>query len=409
MVIGFYLGVRGVMGKQRKKSTLVVLMLVMVVNALAYGTIIPLLYPYASKFGINPTGLSWLFVSFSVAQFIATPIMGRLSDRYGRKPLLVISLLGTSLSLAAFAAARNVEWLFAARILDGITGGNVSVAQAVIADSTQGKERGKSLGMLGAAFGFGFLVGPALGGVLSQIGLTTPFWFASGLAMVGVILAILVLEETVGKGGARKLEHEPLFKWRSLFGALLTPDVGVVLLITLLVSMAQNAWIIGFQAFTVDVLKLSAKTIGLMFAGVGLVSVMMQGYGVRLLMDKIESKRKILTASLVIVCLLQFVFGFAESALVFTLVMLVYVAVFAPAVPVITAIVSERTKSEDQGGILGINQSYTSVGQIFGPLAAGMIIGGGPRRVFLLSAAVMVLALLASLRLYVPSRHKADL
>ncbi|HEX7017676.1 MAG TPA: MFS transporter, partial [Patescibacteria group bacterium] len=115
-----------------KNPTLLMLALVMLVNALSYGTIIPLLYPYASRFGINAFSLSLLFISYSLFQFIATPIIGRLSDKYGRKPLLLLSLGGTSLSLALFASATTVPMLFIARIMDGITGGNMSVAQAVI-------------------------------------------------------------------------------------------------------------------------------------------------------------------------------------------------------------------------------------------------------------------------------------
>lgn len=147
----------------------------MLVNALSYGTIIPLMYPYSARFGINALGLSLLFACFSLAQLIATPIIGRLSDKYGRKPLLLLCLGGTGLSLALFASAQNVAMLFVARILDGITGGNNSVAQAAIADSSTGKDRAQAFGLLGASYGFGFLLEPALGGVLSEISLSTPF------------------------------------------------------------------------------------------------------------------------------------------------------------------------------------------------------------------------------------------
>jgi len=162
-----------------QKRVMLVLGLVMLVNALSYGMFIPLQYPYASRFGITPVGLSIMLALFSASQFIATPIIGRLSDRFGRKPLLLISLLGTSLSLAFFALAQTAWMLFAARILDGITGGNNSVAQAVIADTTTGRDRAKSFGLLGALFGVGFLLGPALGGLLSRISLTAPFFSAS--------------------------------------------------------------------------------------------------------------------------------------------------------------------------------------------------------------------------------------
>lgn len=395
--------------KEGKKITLVVLMLVMLVNALAYGTIIPLMYPYASKFGITPVSLSWLFASFSLAQFLATPVLGRLSDKFGRKPVLVVSLFGTCISLAAFASANSVIWLFVARILDGVTGGNISVAQAVIADSTSGVDRAKSLGMLGASFGFGFLVGPALGGLLSVFGLTAPFWFASGLALIATVLAQIFLKETVNKEAPIKLKKEPLFKVHQLVSSLMSPVVGVALLITLLTSIAQNAWVIGFQAFTVDILKLSAQTIGLMFTAVGLVSVIMQGIGVRILLSRITSKSKLLIGSLGLVAVLQLMFALTGTLVPFTVLMLVYVAMFAPVVPVITAIISERTLAEDQGGILGLNQSYTSLGQIIGPLFAGFAITKDVRMVFVLAGVFMALALVSSLKLLTPVKYKVDL
>ena len=176
-----------------KNKTLIFLSILMLVNALAYGVIIPLLYPYAKTFGMTPLGLSLLFASFSLFQFLFTPIIGRLSDVYGRRPLLLFSILGTGLSLVMFGMSQSIWQLFVARIIDGITGGNMSVAQAVIADSIKGPERAKAFGMLGASFGFGFLVGPAIGGFLSQYSLSAPFFFSAGLAVISTIFVYFFL------------------------------------------------------------------------------------------------------------------------------------------------------------------------------------------------------------------------
>ncbi len=392
----------------KAKSSLTILGLIMLVNALSYGTIIPLLYPYSAKFGIDATGLSFLFASFSIAQFLATPILGRLSDRFGRKPLLLLSLFGTSLSLALFASAQNVTMLFIARILDGITGGNISVAQAAIADSTEGEERAKAFGLLGAAFGFGFLFGPAMGGLLSQISITAPFWFAASLALVGTILGYFFLSETLPKE-KRQTAKQPLFNFSQMIQALLSPTVGIVLLLSFLTACALNAWIIGFQSFTVDILKLSARDVGLFFSTFGLISIIMQAVGIGLIIKKVPNKSLILCGSLLLTSLSLISILPATTFVPFFIVVAIYGIVNSPQMPMITAIISERTKAEDQGGILGVNQSYVSLGQIVGPLLAGAVATYSVRSVFGLALFITLTALIASRWLFIPARKKVDL
>src|SRR5260221_5162841 len=150
--------------KHSNKLTLGIISFIAVVNMLGYGIIITIMYAYVARFGINALGIGILFASFSLAQFISTPIIGRLSDRFGRKPLLAYSVLGTAVSFLLMAVAKSASVIFLARTMDGISGGNISVAQAVISDSTEPKERAKWFGILGAAFGFGFVFGPAIGG-----------------------------------------------------------------------------------------------------------------------------------------------------------------------------------------------------------------------------------------------------
>jgi multidrug resistance protein len=395
--------------KSASKVTLGLLAFIMVVNALSYGTIIPLLYPYSMRFGLNELGLGLMFASFSLAQFIATPIIGRLSDKYGRKPLLLFCLFGTSLSLALFASATNVVMLFVARILDGITGGNNSVAQAIIADSTKGPERAKAFGILGAAFGIGFLAGPALGGVVSQFGLTAPFWLAAILAFIGTLLGVVLLPETL-EPHKRQESNKPFFDLKSMAAALFSPSVGLILFITLLVATSQNAFVIGFQAFTNTTLKLDATTIGFIFAAFGLVSVIMQAGGVRLILNAVPSKKKIISISLFASAAMIMAMTFQTTLPPFMVLILAYTVAFASIFPVLTALLSERTKAEDQGGMLGISQSYLSLGQIIGPLLAGAVATNfGVPLVFVLAAVLSALALLASRYLYIPKPKLTDL
>jgi multidrug resistance protein len=345
----------------------------MLINALSYGTIIPLLYPYSSKFGITPISLSLLFASYSFFQFLATPVIGRLSDRFGRKPLLLISILGTSISLALFASAQNVAMLFIARIFDGVTGGNISVAQAMIADKVEGKQRARAFGMLGAAFGFGFLVGPATGGLLSQISMSAPFWFASGLALFATILGFFKLKESVHKIDVIKQKREPLFNLKALISALFNPTIGAILVVSLIAATVMNSFIIGFNAYSVDVLRLSAKQIGIIYTLAGLMSVIMQMGGIKILLQQFKDKETIVKITFIGTFLSLLVLSMNPNYYQFIFILFVYMMFHAVITPIVSAILSERSNQEDQGLVLGINQSYISLGQIIGPLTAGLV------------------------------------
>ncbi len=387
-----------------KQKTLIILAIVMMVNALSYGTIIPLLYPYASRFGINPFGLSLLFASFSLFQFLATPVIGALSDKYGRKPLLLLSLFGTCLSLAFFASAQALWQLFLARILDGITGGNMSVAQAVIADSIEGKKRARAFGLLGASFGFGFLLGPALGGFLSTYSLTLPFWFGSGLALVGTLLGYFFLEETNPKHKRTALSSSIKFlNPASMLDALKKPVVGVLLLLTIVISLAGNSFIIGFQSFTVDVLKLSPKEIGILFTIAGFISLLTQAGGIKLAEKYIPSKERLLMYLLGVAVVTLLALTFASTLPIFTIVMIFFMFPNSGMAPVLSGLISESAPDNEQGKILGINQSFTSLGQIIGPIIAGIVASYYVPGIFSLSSLLMLVALVIVVKKIVPT------
>jgi len=352
---------------------MVLLSVVMIVNALSYGTIIPLLYPYAARFGIDVFSLGFLFASFSIAQFIATPIIGRLSDRYGRKPLLLISLFGTGASMTLFALAWSAPVLFIARILDGITGGNITVAQAIIADIYPPEKRVKGFGIIGASFGFGFLVGPALGAGLSLIHITAPFWFSAVLAFVSSMIGFFILPETLSTKNRTLVHTEPLFPFKKMFGAFFLPVVGPLFLVSLLVNTAHSTIIVGFQTVMVDILNLSTTYIGVLYSLVGLFNIVTQGFGVHYLLKKGISKTKLLFVSLGLLLFNMFFLSVLPGLIGFTFGMLLYPILFAPLLIIITQLISQATRAEDQGGMLGINQSYASIGQMAGPASAGVI------------------------------------
>ena len=179
---------------------LLVIFLTVFVNLVGFGIIIPLLPFYAQTFGASPLVVGLLFASFSLAQLIATPALGALSDRWGRRPVLIFSLLGTVASFVMLALAHTLTLLFIARIVDGLSGGNITTARAYIADVTEPHERAKAYGFLGAAFGMGFIVGPGLAGLFATISYTAPIWAAAFFTLIATAMAWLWLPETVHRG-----------------------------------------------------------------------------------------------------------------------------------------------------------------------------------------------------------------
>src|SRR5690349_8169407 len=181
---------------------LLVIFLTIFVNLIGFGIIIPLLPFYAETFGASPLVVGLLFAAFSICQLVAAPVLGELSDRYGRRPVLIGSLLGTVVSFVMLAVAHSVAMLFLARIVDGLSGGNISTARAYVADVTEPKDRARAYGLIGAAFGLGFILGPALSGVLAGISYTAPIWAAAAVTVVAALMAWLWLPETVHRARA---------------------------------------------------------------------------------------------------------------------------------------------------------------------------------------------------------------
>src|SRR5881296_3686038 len=181
---------------------LVIIFLTIFVNLVGFGIIIPLLPFYAETFGASPVVIGLLFGVFSLCQLVAAPALGDLSDRYGRRPILVFSLAGTVVSFVMLAVAHSLAMLFAARIVDGLSGGNISTARAYVADVTEPKDRAKAYGLIGAAFGLGFIMGPALSGVLAKVSITAPVWAAAAITLVATLMAWLWLPETVHRAAA---------------------------------------------------------------------------------------------------------------------------------------------------------------------------------------------------------------
>jgi MFS family permease len=323
--------------------------------------------------------------------------LGSLSDRFGRRPILVISLIGTCASFILFGLANSVFMLFAARILDGLTGGNISVAQAMVSDISSPKERAKNFGILGSAFGFGFVIGPAVGGLLSRFGMKVPFFFAAGIAVIGVLLTIFLLKETNENKGSIK-EESGTFNFKSLITVLKKPVIGTAVFIGFLLTMAQFTMLIGFQTFSVDKLKLNPTQIGLFYAGFGITGILMQ-LAVPAIKKVIPSQSLILLISTLLCLGMMILTGFATGFILFAAAIGVYGLFNGLRNPMLNAIIADHNDESERGEVMGINQSYASIGQTLGPVTAGLITAISIHSVFFLASLYILIALLFSFRL----------
>ncbi len=386
--------------KQNNRHVFVIAVIA-VVNALGYGIIIPVLYSYSRRFGLTDFQNGMLFSVFSVFQFIATPVIGRLSDKYGRKPLLIISLLGTAASFFTMALAPNGWFLFLARAIDGITAGNIPVALAVISDTTDIKDRARGFGIIGAAFGFGFVFGPTISALTYGLGAAIPFLIAAGIALLAVFLTVIILPETNVHRGLP--HHEKLFDIVRMARALTDENVGTTLLISLLYAFAFSLFIYAYQPLSVEVLTLTPTQISVNFTLFGLTGLVAQAVvipaAVRLFGD-----RKMLTAALFTAVFTFTGFFVTRSLAALITVSVVHALANGFVNPLVQALLSKEVDSQSQGAIQGLNASYVSIGMIAGPIAGGMLATLAIPLPFLAGSAVALACFVLSLRIL--GRHK---
>ena len=354
----------------RQNRNILIIALIAVVNALGYGIIIPVLYSYSMKYGLSDFQNGLLFSTFSVFQFVATPVIGRMSDKYGRRPLLIISLFGTALSFFIMAFAPNWIFLFIARALDGITAGNIPVASAVISDTTTQEQRAKGFGIIGASFGFGFIFGPAISALTVSYSASLPFIIAGTISLIAVVMTAIFLPETNKHIG--EVKHSSLFNFKKLFHAVFDENVGPTLLITLLNAVSFSLMIFAYQPFSIKILHLSANQISLLFTMFGVVGLVTQLFLVHRLTALIGLK-KLFSLATLIISLVFFAIFFLKSLLPF-----VFASIFlgfsnSIIQPLISTILSQETDAKSQGSILGLSASFMSIGQILGPVIGGII------------------------------------
>jgi DHA1 family tetracycline resistance protein-like MFS transporter len=361
-----------------KRSPLLVIFITVFIDLVGFGIVIPVLPFYAegTKFGATPREVGLLFASYSVMQLIFAPVLGRLSDKYGRRPVLLISLLGTSLGFLILGFASTLWMLFLGRIIDGISGGNISTAQAYIADVTTKENRAKGMGLIGAAFGLGFVFGPAIGGVLSRWGINVPFLFAGTLAFANVILLYFTLPETVTPDHPARASAAGGRGWGQLIASLKNPRLGFVLTIYFLSIVAFSIMTAVFSLFMMFRLGYDAFHNGWVFAYVGIISAIIQGGLIGRLVKRFGEPALVIIGSLLFSASL-FASPFIGPAIGLMGILLTgAVSSIGNALnaPSLSSLASKSAGASEQGGVLGAMQSVASLARAVGPSLAAFLI-----------------------------------
>jgi MFS transporter, DHA1 family, tetracycline resistance protein len=352
-------------------SPLAIIFLTVFIDLLGFGIIIPLLPFYAERFGGSAETVALLSASFSAMQFVFMPIWGRLSDRVGRRPILLLGLFGSFASYLAFGLAGSLPLLFVSRMFAGIAGATVSTAQAFIADTTTPENRAKGMGLVGAAFGLGFIFGPALGGVLSRWGHIVPPLFASALSLFNLGAAWFLLPES-RPAHVPRTEREAHSRLEALRKALTRPTLPALLAVYVTVVAAFSGFETTFALFSERRFGFTEETIGYLFAYVGLVLSIVQGGLVGRVVRRFGEARLVPPAILMVAAGLALI-GMSRSVFELFVANGVLAIGMGFNTPALTALISKRSDPEDQGGVLGVSQGLASLARIVGPAWGGYL------------------------------------
>lgn len=354
-----------------KRSQLGIIFLTIFIDMVGFGIVIPVLPLYAQNFGASPLAIGALVGVYSAVQFVFSPLWGKLSDRIGRRPVLITSVIGTAIGFFIMGKATVLWVLFLARIIDGISGGNVSTAQAYIADITPPEKRSSAMGMIGAAFGLGFVFGPMIGGLLSHFSLAAPFYFAAALAALNALLIFLVLPESLAP--EHRSGQRPKQSIAEVFNHANGPALGTVMLVYFL-SITGFAMMTALNAlFLSHRFGFDARHIGYVFAYIGTLGVIIQGGLLGRFVKKFGEKRLATIGALVLAASL-FALPLSSSTGTLMAVCLGIAIGNGFLTPTLNGLASLYVDKTWQGRALGLMQSAGSLGRTIGPIVGGYLL-----------------------------------
>jgi len=373
-------------------SARLILFITVFIDLLGFGIVIPLLPMYATRLGISFFGIGAIMAIYSLAQFIFAPILGRISDRIGRRPVIMLGLLGSSAGYLIYGLAGSFVGLFLSRAVHGMCAATVSTAQAYIADTTDESNRARGMGMIGAAFGLGFVIGPAIGGLLGRSDLRMPGFFAAALTFLNLIFAAIRLPESHEPEPDARIDASVMVApIRDLPRQLFAHHLARLFSIGFLATFALAAFETTFAIMIPIVYGYGPAGIGTLLAFAGLMQALAQGYLIGKVVQRI-GEAKVLALGIVL-----FAIGLAPMANLPTLsTLLLALALlsigYGFASPALASLISKQTERALEGEALGINQSASSLARILGPLAGGMALWLGTSAPYVGGAAFALMA-----------------
>ena len=370
-----------------------VLFLIVLIDLIGFGLVIPLLPFYAERFAASPQEVTALMAVFSLMSMLTAPIWGRLSDRVGRRPVLMISMAAAALAYLWLGFASALWMLFAARALAGACAGNIAAANAYVADVTTPENRARGMGMIGAAFGLGFIVGPALGGVVAGNSLATanlraPGLIACALSATALLGVLFVLKESLPQGAAAQARRGRLAALRDALSRKVLARLLVVFFLTILAFAGMEA---TFALWAMAEYGWGPAQIGYLFTYVGLLSAIMQGGVIGRLTARF-GEEKLLVAGLALIAAGLLVLPLAQELPVLLASMSGLALGMGAMQPSLNSLISRRSGAAEQGEVLGVAQSVGSLSRVLGPIMAGALFAGFGRNSPFLVGMVLVIA-----------------
>ncbi|MBI1938748.1 MAG: MFS transporter [Ignavibacteriales bacterium] len=355
----------------KKKASLTIIFITIFIDLMGFGILIPILPTFASKsLGISDFGIGAIVAVFSLMQFFFNPMLGNLSDRLGRRPIILVTQLLTAASYIMFSFSNSFMILFLSRMLAGLGGSNIGVAQAYIADITTKEERAKGMGMIGAAFGLGFVFGPIIGALLSKYGYHVAGFASAAFSFTAFIFALFMLPESNFKKESTAKRRLKIFDAAYTKKILTHPEIGLLIILFFIIVFSMANIYGTFAILGYKVYHFSDQQNGMLFGIVGIVSAIIQGGLMRYLSNKFNDRSLILTGTILMTLGLGFIpygINFSGVSMVIS-VLAIGTGILQPTIP---GMISKVSPEDEQGSILGINQSFSALARVLGPLWGG--------------------------------------